>query len=144
MRGLSLTQPWATAVALLLKGWETRSWYTNYRGELALHAAKGFPGWAKEFAVEEMTIGRIPKQQLPLGAVIAVCELTQVKRTQDLVGEISAVEKMYGDYSEGRWAFKLEKVRVLKNPVPVRGALGLWPVEWELHRAISAELKEVA
>ena len=39
-RCLSLWQPWATAVAELLKGIETRSWATKYRGWLAIHAAQ--------------------------------------------------------------------------------------------------------
>lgn len=34
MRGLSLTQPWATLVAIGAKKIETRSWTTTYRGAL--------------------------------------------------------------------------------------------------------------
>ena len=37
MRALSLTQPWATAIALGIKHWETRSWSTSYRGR-SLHS----------------------------------------------------------------------------------------------------------
>jgi hypothetical protein len=40
MKALSLWQPSAAAIALELKLWETRSWPTNYRGPLAIHAAK--------------------------------------------------------------------------------------------------------
>ena len=50
MRALTLTQPWAEAVASGLKVWETRSWQTSYRGPIAIHAAKGFPKEAREFA----------------------------------------------------------------------------------------------
>jgi activating signal cointegrator 1 len=48
MKAITLTQPWATLVAIGAKRIETRSWPTNYRGPLAIHAAKGFPKWAKE------------------------------------------------------------------------------------------------
>lgn len=41
MKGLSLTQPWATLVAIGAKRIETRIWATSYRGPLAIHAAKG-------------------------------------------------------------------------------------------------------
>lgn len=43
IRGLTLTQPWATLVALGEKHYETRSWDTGYRGLVAIHAAKKFP-----------------------------------------------------------------------------------------------------
>jgi len=38
---LTLTQPWATLVAIGAKKCETRSWSTSYRGDLLIHAAKG-------------------------------------------------------------------------------------------------------
>jgi len=52
MKALTLTQPWASLMALQSKTIETRSWYTAYRGELVIHAAKGFPKWAKETCEE--------------------------------------------------------------------------------------------
>src|SRR5690348_17556570 len=49
MKALTLTQPWASLVAIGAKRIETRSWSTSYRGPLAIHAAKGFPKSAQEF-----------------------------------------------------------------------------------------------
>lgn len=55
MKALTLTQPWATLVATGAKLIETRSWYTAYRGPLAIHAARTIPpnvrkylGWSVE------------------------------------------------------------------------------------------------
>lgn len=45
MRCLTLTQPWATLVAIGAKRIETRSWSTSYRGPLAIHAGKK---WTRE------------------------------------------------------------------------------------------------
>jgi hypothetical protein len=42
MKALTLTQPWATLVAIGAKTIETRSWATSYRGPLAIHAAAGY------------------------------------------------------------------------------------------------------
>lgn len=42
MKALTLTQPWATLVAIGAKQIETRSWFTSYRGPLAIHAAAGY------------------------------------------------------------------------------------------------------
>ena len=39
MKVLTLHQPWASLVALGVKTIETRSWSTQYRGPLAIHAA---------------------------------------------------------------------------------------------------------
>ena len=41
MKVITLTQPWATLVAIGAKRIETRSWPTRYRGPLAIHAAIG-------------------------------------------------------------------------------------------------------
>jgi hypothetical protein len=41
MKAITLTQPWATLVAIGAKRIETRSWSTFYRGPLAIHAGKG-------------------------------------------------------------------------------------------------------
>jgi hypothetical protein len=49
MKAISLWNPWAYAVPLGLKGVETRSWATNYRGPIAIHAAlnrKGISGYS--------------------------------------------------------------------------------------------------
>ncbi len=41
-RVLTLRQPWASLVALGIKSIETRSWYTPYRGPLAIHAGLSY------------------------------------------------------------------------------------------------------
>ena len=101
MKALTLTQPWATAIFRLNKQVETRSWKTDYRGRIAIHAAKGFPKYAREFAETERALGRIPSR-LPLGAIIGFVTIFDIKRTEDIVQEISALERLYGDYSDGR------------------------------------------
>ena len=139
MRALSLTQPWATAVALGIKHWETRSWPTSYRGELCIHSAKKFPAWAKEFA-EEMGLSL---GSLPLGSIVCVCELTECRQTATLAPSLSEVECKWGDYSPERYAFRLENVRVLRDPVLARGALGLWSVGWDDALEVIRGLKQV-
>ena len=127
MKALSLTQPWATLVASGRKKVETRSWNTRYRGPLYIHAAKGFPPVAREFASVEHTLGRLPGR-IPGGALIAVVELVEILRTEEIAPSLSALERLYGDYSVGRYAWRLENVRELPEPIPYRGALGLFEV----------------
>jgi len=98
MRAISLTQPWSSLIAVGSKKIETRSWQTSYRGKLAIHASKGFPGEAKRFCESRVVCealgwpllpnpltqesldesARIIKS-LPLGAVIATCRLVACK-----------------------------------------------------------------
>lgn len=40
MKAITLWQPWASLLACGAKGYETRSWATSYRGQIAIHAAK--------------------------------------------------------------------------------------------------------
>jgi hypothetical protein len=148
MKTLTITQPWATLVAIGAKRIETRSWSTSYRGQLAIHAAKGFPKWAQETCREEPFHGALRMAQifcpaLPLGAVVAVCRLVSCLPTRELQENrtiqmdpdagcddfhLTDHERAFGDYAPGRWAWLLADVRLI-TPVDARGALGLW--NWE-------------
>ena len=41
LKVLTLRQPWATLVAEGIKKYEFRSWKTNYRGKVLIHAGTG-------------------------------------------------------------------------------------------------------
>lgn len=153
MRCLTLTQPWATLVAIGAKRIETRSWKTSYRGPLAIHAAKGFPRSAREFTTEAVCYEAVKSKcrqwdindrefgfpAYPLGVVLATCNLVDCLPTES-VGCLPGVfddypdldtsnEREFGDYAPGRWGWVLEDVKPLETPVEVKGALGLWA--WE-------------
>lgn len=128
MKTLTLTQPWASLVALGHKQVETRSWRTKYRGPLAIHAAKGFPRHARDFAATERAIGRLDRR-IPLGAIVCTATIKDCVPTQEVADSLSGLERHLGDYSYGRWAWLLTDINPLVEPVFVRGALGLW--EWD-------------
>lgn len=144
MKALSLTQPWATLVAIGAKRVETRSWPTNYRGPLAIHAAKTFPRWARDLCDElpfaDALWDFLPDgtaASLPRGAIVAVARLagcvrfTQSRSYQlpdgvSLKLEVGDSEYAFGDITPGRYGFILSDVLRLVEPIPCRGALGLW------------------
>lgn len=143
MKALTLTQPWATLVAIGAKRIETRSWRTPYRGSIAIHAAKGFPKWARETCLNPAFAVELGPAVLPIGAVIATCRLIACLPTRELQKNrvievdylagcadfyLSDEERNFGDYSLGRWAWLLADVKTLPKPIPAKGALGLW--EW--------------
>lgn len=150
MKALTLTQPWASLVAFGYKHIETRSWQTSYRGPLAIHAAKGFPRGARDLCVSYMVryalgphfsgtdAGPLEKQ-MPLGCVVATCNLVDVLPTV-ATGCLSGVfedwpelntenELAFGNYDPGRFGWVLEDVKRITVPVPAKGSLGLW--EWD-------------
>lgn len=148
MKCVSLTQPYASAIPLGLKRWETRSWHTKYRGPLGIHAAKGFPRWAREFAEIECALGRMD-DRVPLGAIVAVVDLAACLPTTEALLFLGddrtlpevAIERRYGDYSPGRFAWKLENIQALAEPIPCKGRLGLWTPSPELEQAIMDQLR---
>jgi activating signal cointegrator 1 len=127
MKALSLIQPWATGIMAGNKKIETRSWKTDYRGRIAIHASKGFPKWAREFAETEAALGRIPSR-LPFSQIVGFATITDMRRTEEIGPQITALERLYGDYSPGRWGWLLEDIIPLELPIPCKGALGLWEV----------------
>jgi hypothetical protein len=129
MKALTITQPWAALVALGHKQIETRSWRTHYRGPLAIHAAKGFPPFAREFAAEEYAIGRLP-ERLPRGAIVAVVWLTDVRPAEEVALETTGLERRLGDFTFSRfaWMFDRDRMTTLLEPIFCTGALGLWTI----------------
>ena len=126
MKALSLTQPWATAIAVGQKQFETRSWSTiSFCGEVCIHAAKGFPKYAREFAAEEAEFNddSICTVDWDEGRGAILCVANLVERYPAEILTPSRLESHWGDFSIGRFAFKLENVRVLKLPVPATDIL---------------------
>jgi len=136
VKALTLTQPWASLMELGQKEIETRSWYTAFRGELVIHAAKGFPKWARETCEEDEfrhALMGLTANDLPLSVGLCVVELLACIRTEDihkaemvLGHKPHAREIAFGDYTEGRYAWLTRYVRPIAKQVPVKGALGLW------------------
>jgi hypothetical protein len=136
VKALTLWQPWATLVALGEKKIETRSWSTDYRGPLAIHASLSHAGDnlilanVEPFCAALARHGIVSRLQLPLGAIVAVCELEDVHEIDHaFAGSFSVQEIAFGDWSPGRLAWVLKNVSRFASPILARGRQGLW--EWE-------------
>ncbi|MHA6532361.1 ASCH domain-containing protein [Paenibacillus sp. BAC0078] len=131
MRCLTIRQPWATLIALGEKQFETRSWRTAYRGELAIHAGKGIDKSVCRQEPYKSVLARhgFTADNLPAGAIIATCRLTgchEVTSENAVEGWPGGNEYIFGDYAEGRFAWKLEGAALLANPIPAKGRLSFW------------------
>jgi activating signal cointegrator 1 len=149
MKALSFTQPWATLVVTGEKKIETRSWKTNYRGVIAIHAAKGFPRWAKDLIFEDFfkeslaAHHYLESRQLPTGAIIGFARITACYSTAYFrtSTEMTSKEKAFGDYGESRWGWLLENPQIIK-PIECKGALGIWEVPTEIEDQIKFQMGE--
>ncbi len=135
MKALSLTQPWATLVALGEKKIETRGWFTNYRGPFAIASSKSFPKDCRDLCFDEPFRSIFEKHNLglsdlPLGQVLCIVTLTEcVRMTYDNMPPENSNEYAFGHYAPGRYMLKMMQRLVLPVPVPCKGALGFW--EWD-------------
>jgi activating signal cointegrator 1 len=131
---VSLWQPWASAIAVGVKHYETRGWLTRHRGLLAIHAAKRWK--PDEPCPFHMDIPVVP----PLGAVVAVARLIACHPAEAMRGRISATEAEWGNYGDGRFAWELQEVHPLLTPVPLCGKQGLFNLPPDVEAAVLAQL----
>jgi hypothetical protein len=154
LKAITIHQPWASLIAYGHKKFETRSWKTNYRGPIAIHASKKRDMefiWELKNKYPEIWQA-IPA--FPTGAIVAVAELAEcwrmvyhpgpdVGRAKHIPFGAEAdvprdhpnfsryivpteTEKMFGDWRTGRYAWELANVRLLPDPIPAKGQQGLW------------------
>ena len=136
MKALTIRQPYASLIAIGEKHIETRSWNTAYRGELAIHSSKKFLKYELDLCSEKPFIDCLAKhnlsvENLPLGEVIAICDLIDVIPTDKFIRSnwpylIFANELKFGNFTEGRYAWIIKNVKMLEKPISISGKLGLW------------------
>lgn len=141
MRCITIRQPWATLIAIGAKRLETRSWRTIYRGELGIHAGKQIDRKACETEpIRSLLLahGYSSADQLPMGAIVAVCRLNDCLSVRSNSGETAWLgvglrrleaagqEYRFGDFAPGRYAWELTELRPLPEPIPALGKQGLW------------------
>lgn len=136
MKCLSLINPWAALVLLGAKRYETRSWQTDYRGLLAIHASRTFPESARNLCLQEPFRSVLReggfKQSADLrgGVILGTVELIECRPVREVLARLppGAVEIAFGDYRAGRWAWQLARPVLFTNPLPYSGRLGLFDV----------------
>ena len=149
-RAITLTQPWATLMAIGAKKFETRSRPSSFRGWLAVHAAKSWPqecvdlaSWTEfrralyDDGPWKFTIADI---RWMLGRVLAVVHVVACVRTDTLTPgmyEVSKRERAFGDYTPGRYYYVTDAVRRLREPFAARG---FQSIPWRLKTPITEDM----
>ena len=96
IKAISIRQPWVHYIFHCRKDIENRNWKTSHRGRIFIHAAKK-----------------------PYGRLLTGC----------LVGAVDIVDCVSESQSKwfmGKYGFVLANPKLLKNPIPLKGQLGIF------------------
>lgn len=87
MKALSIRQPWAWLVAMGLKDIENRSWPTDYRGLILIHAARTVEHEeyvrCLHFCIRKFNLALPQEHTLQRGGIIGQARLTGCLRDSD-------------------------------------------------------------
>ena len=121
MKVLTLKQPWASLVANGYKEFEFRSWKTNYRGYLFIHAGCG---------VDKEWLDKVKDFNLnfPKKRILCIVKLEDCILIDDSFNKMinNKDERIYGRKERTGYAWKLKLVKSIDSMEEVKGQLGLW------------------
>lgn len=127
MKVVSIIEPWASLIKEKVKYIETRSWKTNYRGKIYIHASlKKVP--KKDERINNL-ITLLKDKEFKYGHIIAEARLVDcIYMDEEFISKIKNNNQEYicGEYSIGRYAWVLEDIKELSKPIPAKGSLGIW------------------
>ena len=131
MKALTIKEPWATLIIEGYKEYEFRSWKTNYRGKILIHAGLTLESDMKE---------RFKDYNLDYkcGYIIGEANLVEcIKVDEKFNNQLLKIDPtIYGRSNHvGIYAWKLENVRRYDKPIPCKGKLGLWNYEVDKNEA---------
>ena len=108
IKALTIRQPFASLVMAAVKTTENRTWRTNYRGRLLIHAG------ARDDREAMARHGHL-LDDYPRGAILGTVELLDCVRD-------SESEWALADH----WHWQLADPQPFETPIPATGKLGLW------------------
>ena len=127
MKVLTIKEPFATLIKNKVKYIETRSWKTNYRGELYIHS--GLAKLTKEVKNRKGLSELYNEDELKYGFIICKCNLVDcVYMTEEFIKqekEKNPSNFIAGRYEVGRYAWVLENIEPIE-PIQAKGQLGIW------------------
>lgn len=140
IRTLTVWQPHATLIALGEKKIETRSWMPGdvvLPVWLGIHAGRENKKYLRDL-LNMMPLSyvfnkhRLSWKDLPLGYLIALVELVELRPTAYYRERIQGQELEFGDYMDGRVGWKFGRVVKLDTPIQLTGKQGLWTATVEV------------
>jgi activating signal cointegrator 1 len=135
LNALSIYQPWASMLIIGARAYDVQHQPTFYRGEVAIFTPYDYPPWARQRALEKEFVGPLSAAglepwALPRGVFLGLANLVDVipiERDNVVAGvPVCSLERWLGDYRAGRYAYRYERIRRLREPIGHRGRGGLF------------------
>ena len=140
MKALSIRQPWAWAILYAGKRIENRTWSTNYRGPLLIHAARGMT--SREYCdafIWMSGVELIPKNpngptdmpifdKLDRGGIVGKSYLIDIYHPHEYSANAFPKEHLIW-WDQNQYGWLLDKVEPLPFH-PCRGRQGLFEVDY--------------
>ena len=124
MKAINIHQPWASLIALSEKHYETRNWKPQHRGPIIIHASKSFSKAEQALLQTEPFKSVLARHgiesitQFPTGRPVAIATLKVAYMVEEITDKLTATERAFGDFRVGRYAWLLENVQSLRQPIP--------------------------
>ena len=121
MKALTIKQPWASLIIDGYKKYEFRSWKTNYRGRIYIHAGLGIDlDMLERFELYNL---KYPSGIIGEATLVDCIEVTEEFNNELL--KINPIVYRKSNYKQ-TYAWKLIDIKKYDAPLPVKGKLGLW------------------
>lgn len=125
MKALTIKEPWASLIVNGYKIYEFRSWKTNYRGKILIHAGMSLEkDMLKKFEQYNLNCSK--------GSIIGEAELVDcILVDEDFKKKLLSIDStVYSKSNHNEtYAWKLENVKRYDMPIYCKGRLGLWNYE---------------
>lgn len=135
-RCLTIKPPWDYAILRLGKDVENRTWPTNYRGTLVLHAGVHFDRLALQTlepfrSLIEREGFRKVSSSLTRGAIVGLV---------DVIDCVRGHQSRWAEQHPGLFHWVLSNPRSLRTPIPHVGQQAIYPLPDAVLRAIEESL----
>jgi hypothetical protein len=137
MRALTICQPWAWAISHGPKRFENRTWSTEYRGSLLIHAGKSKKWLGPGICELQEDFNTDPPADLVYSAIVAIADLVSCLPPDAAVYHNPHLD---GRFASGPICWTVHNVRPL-TPIPCAGLMGLWTPSSEIVDAVNDQLR---
>jgi hypothetical protein len=129
IKALSLKQPYAWLIANGYLLVDDRTWGTQYRGPILIHASKGLYEVYYDYLKANTNIPLPSKDKLEFGGVVGIANLVLCCQPGDVPKGISREQRVhFGGVHEEYFGFLFEQARPLPL-LPCRGKLGIFDID---------------
>jgi len=126
VKALSIRQPWAELILQGRRTIEPRTWQTNYRGRIAIHASQ-------TVGEEACVAYGLDPARVARGALVGTAELVDILPLDERGWETLRDQHLsLRDFPGPMFGWRLEDPQRLPQPIPMRGRMSLFNVPDEV------------